>query len=659
MVKNRELRDFVREKRVYQQRMILSLMLFFCLAAILATRYIDLQIFQHARFVTESDRNRIHTLPVAPRRGLIYDRNGVLLAENQPSYNLTLTIERVDNLEELLKDLQQLFDIDNKNIEKFRERIKRRTRYQAVPLKFKLNDDEISRFAVNRYRLNGVEVQAQLVRHYPQGREFSHIVGYVGRINTRDQEKLFVEEKNRINYAATDHVGKIGLEKYYESALHGQVGSQYVETNAHGRVLRVLQQIDPKPGADLKLTVDARLQKEIHKLLDGRRGSVVVLDVKSGGVLSMVSTPSYDPNLFVTGISSEAFGKLRDSVDLPMFNRALQGQYPPGSTIKPIIGLAGLYYKVVRPDSTVADPGWYQLPNDDRYYRDWKKGGHGDLINLSQAIVESCDVYFYDLAYKLGVDRIHEFSSQFGLGKKTAVDSSSERSGLLPSRAWKRENKRKPWFPGETLNIGIGQGYMLVTPMQLAAATATIASRGDSIRPRFVMGGLNEMPESQQANKSSQLSVALDIANKQQVLEKDWQYIHNSMEAVVHSPKGTASAIGVDSMYRMAGKTGTAQVIGIAQDAEYDKEAIAERQRDHALFVGFAPLKNPKVAVAVIVENGGSGSTAAAPIARKVFDWVINNEDSKIKPAKESLPLYAMDSKPFYNEGSFFANKDS
>lgn len=637
MFENLALKDLAAEKRLFQQRMIISVLLFMVAVAGLFFRYFDLQYFQYKRFVTESDRNRIHMLPVEPRRGLIYDRNGILLAENQPSYSLAITKERVKNLDELLVDLQQLFDIDTRSIEKFHQRLKRRTPYQAVPLKFKLNDDEISRFAVNRYRLDGVEIQAQLVRHYALPEQFSHVLGYVGRINAREQEKLSADAETRANYAATDYIGKIGLEQYYESTLHGKAGAQYVETNAHGKVLRVLQQFDPQPGRDITLSVDARLQSAIYSMLDGRRGSVVVLDVATGEVLAMVSTPSYNPNLFVTGISEDDYSKLRDSIDLPLFNRSLQGQYPPGSTTKPIIGLAGLHYDVVTPQTTVADPGWYQLPNDDRLYRDWKKGGHAARVDLHDAIVESCDVYFYDLAYKLGIDRIHEFLTEFGLGSMTGIDSNNERSGLLPSRDWKRATKRKPWFPGETLNVGIGQGYMLATPLQLAVATATLANKGEKPVPGFIKYDARSGVEQREAVAVSS-QVGAQVAN---VDASQWRYINQSMVNVVHHHKGTAQSIGKNMSYRMAGKTGTAQVIGIAQGEQYDEEAIAERQRDHALFVGFAPVREPRVALAVVVENGGSGSSTAAPIAREVFDWIMENEEKKSRPIRSGRPLYA------------------
>ena len=642
------------EKRIFGRRITVSIAIVALVFLALAARYAELQLLNYQTFVTQSENNRVHVQAVAPNRGLIFDNNGRLLAANQPSYNLVVVKERVDNLEQVLLDLQQLFDIDAKSIAKFKRRLTRGTPYQAVPLKFKLTEDEISRFAVNRYRLAGIEIKAQLVRHYPQGENFTHVLGYVGRINAADQAEISSLENNKSNYAATDYIGKLGIERFYESTLHGQVGSQQVETNAHGKVLRVLGQTKPQPGVDLHLYLDADLQQRISTLMGDRRGSVVAIDPRTGGILAMVSTPSYDPNPFVTGISTIDYAKLRNSIDLPLFNRSLQGQYPPGSTIKPIIGLAGLHYQVITADSTVSDPGWYQLPNDDRFYRDWKREGHGHKVNLHDSIAESCDVFFYDLAYQLGVDKIHDFSSLFGLGVRSGIDSTSERSGLLPSRQWKKAKKREPWFPGETLNIGIGQGYMLATPVQLAVATATIANRGYRPIPKLVKAfddnpfnrnpfERNSLAESDLENSaqhdetSNNRPIDSILHLSRDVSDAHWQQIIDGMEAVVHDPKkGTARAIRRGLNYRIAGKTGTAQVVGIAQGEEYDADALLERQRDHALFVGFAPLEQPKVAVAVIVENAGGGSTVAAPIARKVFDWVLESADEKNQMAAVS-----------------------
>lgn len=642
MVKREQLRDDESEKRLFQNRLSFLLAFFSLIGLALLGRYFSLQVINYQKFVTESNNNRIYTLPLAPRRGLIYDRNGVLLAENQPSYSLLITKERVNNLDELLIDLQQLFDIDDKNVEKFRRRLRNRTPYQGVPLKFKLTDDEISRFAVNRYRLTGVEVEAQLVRQYPLGEAFAHVIGYVGRINSKEQQKILERSETKVNYAATHHIGKTGLEKYYEMQLHGKVGSRYVETNAHGRVLNILQQENSIPGSDLQLYLDAELQQYIYDLLKDKRAAVVVLDVHTGGVLAMVSTPSYDTNLFINGISNDKFSELRESHDLPLFNRALQGQYPPGSTLKPIFGLAGLYYGVIDKNTKVRDPGWYQLPNDERYYRDWKRSGHGEYVDLKQAIEESCDVFFYDLAYQLGIDRLHEFSTAFGLGIKTGIDSVGERDGLMPSRQWKRKNKNSAWYPGETLNVGIGQGYMLSTPLQLAVSTSIIANKGLYIKPglvktesRHVDGWFSEALLDEDSDSYATMDSRINISDSSVVSDDYWNFIYDSMKSVIHGNKGTAKNISEDISYYIAGKTGTAQVIGIPQDAEYDEEEIAERQRDHALFVGFAPIENPEIALSVIIENGGSGSSTAAPIARSIFDWFLDNEMKKKKKKKK------------------------
>ena len=635
-IRANHIRDLVGEERLFRSRLILSVLAVFVLTAVLLWRYSSLQIIEFAKFATASDRNRIHTLPVAPKRGLIYDRNGVVLAKNQPSYSLVLTVERIEDLEQTLSDLQQLFDINEEAIEKFKQRKGARKPYQAVPLLFKLDDDEISRFSVNRFRLSGVEIAAQLTREYPQGPELAHVIGYVGRINAREQEEILADPVKKNQYADTSHIGKLGIEGYYEDMLHGIVGTQHVETNAHGRVLRVLDQSDPQPGRDIVLTVDSVLQRNIYKALDGRRASVVVVNIKTGGILAMVSTPSYDTNAFVKGISSQHYAELRDSIDLPMFNRSLQGQYPPGSTIKPMIGLAGLHHGLVDRYTSFSCPGWYQLPNDDRLYRDWKRTGHGLRVDMHSAIVESCDVYFYELAFNLGIDRIHPFLSNFQLGRRTGIDSTSEAKGLVPSRKWKRGTKNIQWFPGETLNVGIGQGYMLATPLQLAVATAMVATRGEPLYPHLVSNS------DQNTKHPEQEADRLDTVNPlREVDDAHWEQIQLAMRDVVHSQKGTAKSIAGGARYVMAGKTGTAQVIGIAQGEKYDAEQIEERQRDHALFVGYAPYEKPEIAVAVIIENGGSGGSAAAPVARKVFDWYMERRDRRQDKKPLEKGLYA------------------
>lgn len=606
----RYIKDPSAEAELYQGRAVFAIVVIALVFTVVLSRYVYLQVFQYQRFKTESDNNRVHVQSLAPKRGLIYDRKGRLLAENISSQSLVLVRERVPDLEDTLARLQQLLAIEDDDIEDFRRRLKRQRPFEEVPLLFNLDEQQIAKVAVNIHTLPGVEIQAHLVRHYPHGELFGHVIGYVGRINEREQKTLDPE-----NYSATYSIGKLGVERYYESQLHGQVGYQNVETDVRGRILRVLDQIDPVPGNDLHLHLDVDLQRAGYETLAGRRGSVVAMNVKNGGLLAVVSSPSYDGNLFVNGISSKDYAALRDSPDLPLFNRSLQGQYPPASTVKPVIGMAGLHYGTVTPNSTVRDPGWYQLPNDTRFYRDWKREGHAARINLSDSIIESCDVYFYDLAYKLGIDKIHEFMTSFGYGVPTGVDLTSERSGLMPSKAWKKRVHNLPWFPGETLNIGIGQGYMLATPMQLAAATVVLANKGQWIQPRVLrkMGDLEPLPVRRD-------TLDVDPAH--------WAVIEKAMFDVVHGVHGTARAASRGMAYDMAGKTGTAQVVGIAQGEKYDSEALAKRKRDHALYIGYAPADDPQIAVAVVIENGEK-SSEAVKVARAVMDAYLLNEQGE------------------------------
>lgn len=601
-----QFKDHRYEARVFGFRLAISFFMVVVLFGSLAARYYKLQVLDYEAYVTRSDRNRIHVRPIPPNRGLIFDRNGELLADNRPTFTLSIVKERAGDLEQTLAEIGKIITFDERDRENFFKLLKQRRRpFEAVPLRYRLTEEEISRIAVNEFRLFGVEIEAQLTRYYPRGYLFAHTVGYVGRINERELSGF--DEATYERYSGTHSLGKIGLEKSYESMLLGWVGSENIETNAHGRVLRVLDAKDSTPGKDLQLFLDSRLQQVATKELDGRRGAVVAIDVTNGGVLALVSAPGYDPNLFVSGISFKDYRQLNESRDLPLYNRAIQGQYPPGSTIKPVLALGALHYEIVNFQSNISDPGYYQLENDERLYRDWKKGGHGRHVNLRQAIVESCDTFFYDMAFRLGVDRMHEFGSQFGLGVKTQIDVPSERPGLWPSRAWKRAARGMHWFPGDTLNVSIGQGDVLTTPLQLAVMTATLASRGKHIKPRLV-------------RRIGDKDTPLDIVDNIDVDAIYWNFIHAAMEGVVHDIRGTAHRIARGVNYRMAGKTGTAQVVGIAQDTEYDAGKLDERQWDHALYIGFAPVHNPRIAVAIIVENGEHGSSAAAPIARHIFD---------------------------------------
>jgi penicillin-binding protein 2 len=591
------------EREIFVGRMLVAVIAMLLMCGLLVYRYFNLQILQYESYRVQSDRNRVHLQSIGPTRGLIFDRNGVLLADNRPSYTLTVVKERVGDLDAGLALLQELLQIETDDIEKLRQLLGAGRPFEQIPLKFRLSPEDIAILAVNRYRMPGFEVKAELARYYPQGEYFAHAVGYVGRINEAELKAL-----DAVDYAGTHVIGKTGIERYYEDLLHGAVGYENVETNARGEVLRVLDRTDPLPGKDLILNIDATIQKVAHDALQGKRAAVVALDPRDGAVIAFVSTPGFDPNLFVGGISGKEYRLLNESPDLPLYNRATMGQYPPGSTIKPIVGLAGLEYEVVTPSTVINDPGYYRLPNDRRNYRDWKRGGHGRKIDIHIALEQSCDIYYYDLAYKLGVDQIHEFGDLFGLGKPSGIDLPVERPGLLPSREWKRANRNEPWYPGETLNIGIGQGYMLTTPLQLAVATAAIANRGKLLQPKILKSVSGEVPDPPETTQ-------FEIKNP-----VNWDTISTAMEAVVHGARGTARGISKDVQYRIAGKTGTSQVVGIAQGEEYDSELIAERNRDHALFIAYAPAESPRIAIAVIVENGEHGSTTAAPIARTVMD---------------------------------------
>lgn len=621
---HRHLKDIKTEARLVCSRITVGFAVVVLLFAVLIFRFYDLQILDYEIYATRADSNRIQVQPVPPNRGLIFDRNGVLLAENRPSYTLSIVKERTPDLEKTLKALAELVEVGEDDLSNFYKGLKQRRRpYESVPLRYHLTENEIARIAVNEYALEGVEVEAQLVRYYPHGELFAHTIGYVGRINERELASF--DEVAYRRYSGTHTIGKIGIEKYYEDELFGEVGSQHVEVNAHGRVLRTLERIDPSPGKDLHLYLDIELQKTAVDAMEGRRGAVVAIEVATGGVLALVSTPSFDPNLFVTGISYQNYKALNESLDLPLLNRTIQGQYPPGSTLKPMFGVGGLESGVVTPQWRIRDPGFYRLENSDRRYRDWKKYGHGNQVDLRQAIVESCDTYFYDLSVRMGVDRMHPLGAAFGLGERTGVDIPSERAGIWPSRIWKKAVRNMSWFPGDSLNMSIGQGDVLTTPMQLGVLTAGLAARGVMREPRVVefIGDNNTVTPPRATFKAR---------------EEHWDYVISAMEAVVHSPRGTAKVSGKDATFHMAGKTGTAQVVGIAQDAVYDRDKIHERNRDHALFIAFAPVENPQVAVAVVIENGEHGSSAASPVARKVFDtWFAREAERQAKREQEAL----------------------
>jgi len=610
------LKDHEKDARLVRNRVVVGAVAIMLLICVLIARLYYLQIIQYDYHSTLSENNRVHVQPIPPTRGLIFDRNGVIVADNRPSFSLSMTRERAGNWQEVLDTIVEVLELTDDDRALFEKRMRQGRRpFEPVPILFELNEEQIARVAVNQFRLPGVEVVAQLVRHYPQGAHFAHSVGYVGRINEKELKTL-----DPVNYSGTHHIGKTGIERFYEDALHGQVGYEEVETNARGRVLRVLKRTDPKPGKDIVLSLDIKLQEAAEAALGGRRGAIVALDPRTGEVLAMVSQPSFDPNLFVTGISFKAYAELRDSIDRPLFNRVLRGLYPPGSTIKPAVAIAGLDSGVVNASSRVFDPGYYQLPNYDHKYRNWNRSGDG-WVDLDTAIMRSNDTYFYDLAHKMGIDRLSSYMNKFGIGQRVSLDMFEESAGLMPSREWKRATRRQAWFPGETLILGIGQGYMQATPLQLAQATALIANKGVWNRPH-----LAKTIEGQQPVDENPME---DIVLRD---KSDWAKVTHGMEQVMHGARGTARKAAAGAQYRIAGKSGTAQVVAIKQGEKYDRNKLQERHRDHALFVAFAPAEAPKIVVSVMVENGESGSGVAAPVVRQIMDAWLLDENGRLKP---------------------------
>ncbi len=599
------------ELHQFTTRIIIVAVIGLLLLLAVATRLFYLQIINHSHYVTLAEGNRLRTEPVTPPRGLIYDRNGVLLAENQPSYELDIVPEQVPDLHATIAALSKIVDIRPQDLKQFYDLLKTKKPFQPLPLRTTLSDTEVARFAVDRQNFPGVDIRATLARYYPLGQVTAHVVGYTGIISPGELANLDPAE-----YTNTSQVGKIGIEGSYESLLHGSMGTRQVETDAQGRVVRVVSYTPPVPGSNLYLSIDVRLQVAAEKALGDYNGAVVAINPRNGEVLALVSTPTFDPNQFVGGISSGDFAKLNTSPSQPLFNRALRGQYPPGSTIKPFLALAALNYGVVNPFKNLLCPGYFYLPSNPNPYRDWKRGGHGE-IDLPNAITQSCDVYFYTVALKLGIDRIHEYlTTQLGFGEPTGIDLMGERDGVVPSPEWKRKILHAPWYLGDLVIVGIGQGYLLVTPLQLADGAAAISMHGE----RFVPHLLHAIGNPLSGIISDTTPRALPAV--QESNPNAWKIVVQAMKNVVATWQGTAHSIGVGAQYSIAGKTGTAQVyrkrLGVF--GEQDESDIPRQLRDNAVFIAFAPVDNPRIAVAVVAEHGGGGASTAAPIARKVMD---------------------------------------
>lgn len=614
------LKDHWLEQRTFVRRTLGFAVLLGAATLFLVARLVQLQVVNFEHYSDLSRGNRIRIEPLPPTRGLMFDRNGFVLAENLPAYQLEITPEQVPDIEDTLARLWSLGLVEYDALPRIHELVKSKRQFDSIPVRYRLSDVEVARFAVVRRNFPGVDIRARLTRHYPYGEAVVHAVGYVGGISKQD-----MEGRDAGLYAGTTHIGKTGVERQYENELHGTVGHRQVKVNAQGRGLEELPsgKKEPSPGQDLYLSIDIGAQLAAQAALEGARGAVVAIDPRNGDVLVLASTPAFDPNPFGAGMSPQAYRALQTDIDKPLFNRAIRGHYPPGSTIKPVIALAGLDYRVVDPAHRAFCPGYFMLPGNPHRYRDWKKEGHG-LVDLHDSIVRSCDVYFYQLAIELGIDRIYAFMSGFGFGQPTGIDLPGEKRGLLPSRQWKRQAFSNPgdqvWFPGETVITGIGQGYMLATPLQLAHATATLAVRGQRFKPRLVTAVRNAVTG--EITKLPPVPMrGFEVAEPGM-----WDQVLSAMTAVVNEPQGTARRIGETATYRIAGKTGTAQVFSVAQDEEYEAEDVDERLRHHALFVAYAPVEAPEIAVAVVVENGGSGSRTAAPVARAVLDGYFDDQ---------------------------------
>lgn len=608
MAKLFKFKNLDQESRLISKRIVIAGGIAMLLVMLVSYRIFHLQVVLHDHYSTLSQSNRVKIVPIPPTRGLIFSSDGVLLADNRPSFSLEIIPEKVFDMDRLLQRLAITMDIDDSQVDQFRTRLKQNRRFESIPLIYNLSDEEVARISVDLHKYAGVDVVARLNRYYPLGSLTSHTIGYVGMISESE-----IDDLDQSNYIATSHIGKIGVEKAYEDLLHGKVGYQQVEVNVQGRVLRILDKTPPIAGKNIYLSLNISLQNLAMQALDGRKGAVVAIDPADGNILAMASSPAYDPNQFINGIDSKTYRRYLTSRDTPLLNRALQGKYPPGSTIKPMLGLAALSYGIRAPEETTWCPGWYILKGTSLRKRDWKKQGHGHT-NLGKAIAESCDVYFYALANEMGIDRVYESLDVFGFGRRTMVDIGSESSGLLPSRDWKRRVYNEPWYPGETLNMGIGQGAILVTPIQLAVATAAVANRGRVLRPKFFAEARD--PMTNETVQSSTPELTHIISNT----ETDWDRVISAMRDVVHGRTGTARSIGRGIDYDIAGKSGTAQVFSLAQDEEYDADNLAKKLHDHALFIAFAPVENPRMAISIIIENGGGGSANAAPIARMLFD---------------------------------------
>ena len=611
-----------REIQLFSERTLVIVIGIGLLSCILIGRLFYLQIIQYKTYHTQSQQNQLNIVPLEPKRGLIYDRNGVLLAENIPVFSLEIIPNKVTDLNATLSELTKIISISPDELRVFRKQKKQRRRFESIPLRLKLTEEEVAHFSVNQYRFPGVIVRAQLIRHYPLGATFVPVLGYISRINEKEMQNL-----DPANYSATRYIGKIGIEKFYENELHGKVGYEQAETDAAGRIVRVLKRMPPVQGANLQLSIDSRLQQIAQAAMGNHTGAVVAIQPSTGQVLALVSNPSYDPNLFVGGISSRNFKQLQQDPNKPLYNRAIRGQYPPGSTIKPFLALQGLALNVITLTSSLYDPGFFQLKNSSHLYRDWWHSGHG-WVDLTKAIKDSCDIYFYTLSFKMGIQHLHNALKKFGLGTRTGIDSKEELAGLLPTPEWKKKVQGTAWYPGDTVISGIGQGFMLSTPLQIASATAILAQRGHGMQPTFLLA-----QQLSDGRWETQKPIPLPPVK---FAPNSWNTVINAMEKVISEGTGK-KYFGKNTPYTIAGKTGTVQVFSLKQQ-KYNADKLPKHLHDHSWFIAFAPVENPHIAVAVILEN----SKGAGDVARKIIDSYLGVEDLP-KPAPKEKTIIEED----------------
>ena len=614
------LKNVQQEKRIFRNRTFISMGIVVFFLLILVTRYAYLQLVQFDEFSTASDQNRIRLQPLAPARGYIYDRNGVLLADNYPVFTATMSRADVTDIDATIERLTPILELTPDDIERFNSRIKASRKTERVSIKLNLNENDIARFSEVKYQFPGVNIETQMTRYYPHGELFAHVIGYVGRINDKELKSI-----NKDLYAGTNLIGKIGVEKSYEDLLHGVPGNESVEADAHGNVLRHLGRKEPIRGNDLYLSLDYGLQTVASEQLAGRRGAIVAMDPRTGEILALVSSPSFNPNLFVTGISHTDYSGLRDNLDQPLYNRAVQGAYPPGSTIKPMFGLGGIHYGLIDWGTAISDHGYFTLPGDSHKFRDWKKSGHG-VVNLHKSQVVSCDTFFYILSFRMGIEKMNTWMRQFGFGEKTGVDLPSESTGLYPNPEWKMRTRDAKWLKGETISVSIGQGAFTATPLQLAMATAITANHGSHVIPHVLQTSKGAKPHKDLNAPDGRIQF--------NGTDQDWIQMRDAMVDVIET--GTGRGIRTP-MYKIAGKTGTAQVKSIAQGKRYNEALLTERQLDHGLFVGFAPAENPEIAIAVVWENGRHGGSAAQ-LARPILDyWLLTRHKNPIRPQNHQI----------------------